>query len=226
MLSLGFRSLAVVAAFGAFYACGNKRTLTSSTSTSTATSALDTQASTDACANLAAGAACTFTTHDGQSLTGTCGQGRDANDGLRCIPPGGPGDGHGPGGGPMGPPQVAIDACASLAADAACTFAGRDGETVTGTCKTGPDGSSTLACAPAGGPGGPGGPDGEGMGPPQAAIDACASLAADAACTFTDPMGTDVTGTCKTGPDGSSPLACAPAGGPGGPGGCPGPHGG
>jgi hypothetical protein len=45
--------------------------------------------------------------------------------------------------------------------------------------------------------------------PPQEAIDACASSTADAACAF-DIDTHHVTGTCKHGPDGGGPLACAP----------------
>ena len=45
--------------------------------------------------------------------------------------------------------------------------------------------------------------------PPKEAVDACASLAADAACAF-DIDSHHVTGTCKHGPEGQGPLACAP----------------
>jgi hypothetical protein len=45
--------------------------------------------------------------------------------------------------------------------------------------------------------------------PPQEAFDACANLTADAACAF-DIDGHHVDGTCRTGPDGNGPLACAP----------------
>ena len=44
--------------------------------------------------------------------------------------------------------------------------------------------------------------------PPQA-IDACANLTAGAACAF-DIDSHHVTGTCRQGPNGSGPLACAP----------------
>jgi hypothetical protein len=114
-------------------------------------------------------------------------------------------------GGHRAPPQEAIDACASLAADAACTFT-MNGHTITGTCRGPAD--KPLACAPDRGPGGPQGPEGEHRAPPQEAIDACATLAADAACTFTKD-GNEHAGTCR-GPAGK-PLACAPdcAGSPG-----------
>jgi len=45
--------------------------------------------------------------------------------------------------------------------------------------------------------------------PPKQAVDACASSTAEAACAF-DLDGHHVTGTCKHGPDGGGPLACAP----------------
>jgi hypothetical protein len=49
---------------------------------------------------------------------------------------------HGP------PPQVAIDACAKLSEGAACSFTGRRGEAISGSCRTPPQ-QSTLACVPA-----------------------------------------------------------------------------
>jgi len=60
-------------------------------------------------------------------------------------------------------------------------------------------------------------------GPPQEAITACAGASAGDACRFTID-GHDVTGTCRTAPDGQQgPLACAPEHPPGqGPGGEPG----
>ena len=45
--------------------------------------------------------------------------------------------------------------------------------------------------------------------PPKEAVDACASSASDASCAF-DIDQHHVTGTCKHGPDGGGPLACAP----------------
>lgn len=107
------------------------------------------------------------------------------------TPPAGPGYGH-----MCRPPQEALDACANLAAGAACSF-DADGHHVDGTCRTGPDGQGPLACAP------------QMRMPPPEAIDACASASAGASCAFTVD-GHDVTGTCKAGPDGNGPLACAP----------------
>jgi len=45
--------------------------------------------------------------------------------------------------------------------------------------------------------------------PPQEALDACESLAAGDACAFAHD-GHDISGTCKNGPEGDGPLACAP----------------
>jgi hypothetical protein len=48
------------------------------------------------------------------------------------------------------PPQAAIDACANLSAESACSFSGRNQNLVSGTCQVIPN--SILACVPAGGP--------------------------------------------------------------------------
>ena len=61
---------------------------------------------------------------------------------------GGPGGQGGPQG---GPPQEAIQACASLTEGTACSFTGRQGETMTGSCITPPRGEASLICAPEGG---------------------------------------------------------------------------
>ena len=212
--------LGAVMLFLASTACG-----TSSSQVTSSDSALETaaagdggappQVAIDACADLTLDDDCTFTGRRGETVSGTC---EDIPGGeLACVPAGGAGcargqggsggqgsgpGGQGPGGEHPGPPQEATSACASLAADAACRFTGRDGDTVEGTCKSPPDGTA-LACAPA---------RGERQGPPAEAVDACASAAEDAPCRFTH--GSDsVTGTCKSGPDHDTtkPLACAPA---------------
>ncbi|MFT3930944.1 MAG: hypothetical protein QM709_11695 [Spongiibacteraceae bacterium] len=54
-----------------------------------------------------------------------------------------------PQGMPPGPPPQAISACNGLASNAACSFAGRNNETVTGTCALPPgNGQGSLACRP------------------------------------------------------------------------------
>ena len=105
---------------------------------------------------------------------------------------------------PPKPPQEAFDACKSLAEGAVCKVAIGD-KAVEGTCRKGPDGNATLACAPDMPP-----PPPEHRGPPPEAFDACKSLAENAACTvkFGDKS---VTGTCSKGPGDNTTLACKPA---------------
>jgi hypothetical protein len=105
------------------------------------------------------------------------------------------------------PPQEALDACNGKAAGDACTLTTPDGQTVSSTCGSCGDGMP-LACMP---------PRHEG-GPPQAALDACGGKAAGDTCSLTAPDGQAVSGTCRNGPDGAGPLACAPPHPPGGPG--------
>lgn len=51
--------------------------------------------------------------------------------------------------GRRGPPQEALTACEALAVDTACSFVGRQSETVTGICLAPPRGQSeVLACVP------------------------------------------------------------------------------
>ncbi len=64
---------------------------------------------------------------------------------------GGPG---GPGGRPPGPPPEAVAACKGKSEGAEVSFTGRNGETMTGTCRSI---NGQLAAMPKGGPGGPGG---------------------------------------------------------------------
>jgi hypothetical protein len=109
----------------------------------------------------------------------------------------------------MGPPPEAIAACAKLNAGDACTVRFDDDHIMDGTCRTAPDGSGPLACAPNGPP-----PHGAcEHGPPPEAVEACAKLSAGDACTvhFGDHT---MDGTCRNGPDGNGPLACAPKGPP------------
>ncbi len=69
----------------------------------------------------------------------------------------------------QGPPQEALDACATSAQGAACSFTGRNGNTIDGSCVTPPN-TSELACAPQGmipqqnGQMANGGTDGQGQG--------------------------------------------------------------
>lgn len=96
-----------------------------------------------ACSGQSEGTACGFT-FDGKNLVGTCRTG-PRGEAVACLPEGGPGKGKG--GGHHGPPPEATAACASQSVGASCSFTHHD-HTLTGTCRTGPDGSGTLACAP------------------------------------------------------------------------------
>ena len=55
------------------------------------------------------------------------------------------------GGGMGGPPPEALDACRGKSAGASCSFTGRRGEPLNGSCFSPPDGAA-LACRPEGGP--------------------------------------------------------------------------
>ncbi|PRQ09667.1 hypothetical protein [Enhygromyxa salina] len=48
---------------------------------------------------------------------------------------------------PPRPPREAVEACADRASGDACSFEGREGETVNGSCFT-PDADKPLACRP------------------------------------------------------------------------------
>lgn len=104
----------------------------------------------------------------------------------------------GPPPGPMRPPQEAIEACANRAEGDACSVTFGD-RTMDGTCRKGPNGDGSLACAPKAPPG-----------PPPEAIRACANLSKGDACKVTLGDRT-LDGTCVTGPHGDEPLACMPA---------------
>jgi hypothetical protein len=99
-----------------------------------------------------------------------------------------------------GPPKQAVEACTSKAAGDACSVTFDNGHASEGTCHTGADAASPLACMP------------KHMhhGPPKEAIDACKSLAAGATCSVTFDDHT-IDGTCQARHDGEGPLACHPA---------------
>ncbi|HUL95051.1 MAG TPA: hypothetical protein VLT89_03510 [Usitatibacter sp.] len=89
---------------------------------------------------------------------------------------GGPGMQGGPGGGPHhGPPPEAIEACSGKTSGATCSFMGREGHQVSGTCfSPPPKGDGSSGAKPADAPKGPppmacrpeqrGGPGPEGKG--------------------------------------------------------------
>ena len=89
--------------------------------------------------------------------------------------PGGPGQGQGQGGSEQGqggqqgghrrgPPPQALAACANSTSGAQCSFEGREGRTVSGTCFA-PESSLPLACRPAHMGGQGQGPQGSSAGP-------------------------------------------------------------
>ncbi len=100
----------------------------------------------DACIGKVADDACTVTTPNGDK-TGTC-KGGPNGGALACIPEGGPGGGGHGGKGPHGPPPAeSLAACVGLTDGTACGFT-HDGNNLTGTCRTGPNGEA-IACLPA-----------------------------------------------------------------------------
>jgi 4-amino-4-deoxy-L-arabinose transferase-like glycosyltransferase len=104
----------------------------------------------DACANSTAGATCSFTQTNGNTINGTCFM--PPNLGVLACAPQGMNN--------QRAPQAAVDACASSTQGANCSFTMQNGNTINGSCVTPPN-SSDLTCAPQGmtpqGQGGPGG---------------------------------------------------------------------
>jgi len=98
------------------------------------------------------------------------------------------------------PPPEAVQACSGLQDGAPCSFTHHNHE-VSGTCRTGPQGEA-AACFPSG-------PHHGHHGPPPEALQACNGLQDGATCSFTH-NGREISGTCRTGPDGKGP-ACFPS---------------
>jgi hypothetical protein len=101
-----------------------------------------------------------------------------------------------PGGGRM-PPQAAIDACKGKTEGATVSFTGRQGNTLSGQCRSF---NGQLVAAPERGPG-------ERRGPPAEAVAACKGKAAGAAVSFQDREGSTRNGTCT---DVNGTLAAVP----------------
>lgn len=100
---------------------------------------------------------------------------------------------------PPKPPAEAYEACAARAAGDACQVTLGD-RTIDGECRADPhDDGGALVCMPERPPG-----------PPPEAIEACSGKAAGDACEVAHD-GHTLAGTCRSGPDGAGPLACAPA---------------
>jgi hypothetical protein len=106
---------------------------------------------------------------------------------------------------PTTPPQEAIQACDGKTSGDTCSFTGMRNDTVTGTCRNGPDGQGALACAPAQMPGQS---QHQGSGQPSAAIQACNGKSMGNSCSFAGPNNQSVSGSCQQGPEASAPLCC------------------
>ena len=180
----------VILAAAALYACNSGDSNSGSAVSAVASTSGAEQAVAGACTGATQGATCTFEGRPGHSKTGTCQPAPDESGGLVCVP-----DHHG-----FGPPPEAMDACGNFTSGAACSFTGRRGQAIAGTCQSGPDGSGPLACKPNPGQ----------FGPPQEVVDACGNLTVGDACSFTGHRGQTHTGTCQQGRDGNGPLACRP----------------
>ncbi len=136
-----------------------------------------------ACDGKAAGDACLLTSPSGVAVDGTCRATLDASV-VACAP------------NPPAPPAELVQACAGKALADACQVTEPFGDTRSGTCVTARDGT-TLVC-------------GRDRSPPQAAVDACASLATGAACTMAGHGGmAPARGVCSLGPASTGPLACS-----------------
>lgn len=97
------------------------------------------------------------------------------------------------------PPPEALQACSGLQDGAPCSFTHHDHQ-VSGTCRTGPQGEAP-ACFPTK-------PFYGHHSPPPEALQACSGLQDGTACSFTH-NGHEISGTCRTAPDGKGP-ACLP----------------
>jgi len=96
------------------------------------------------------------------------------------------------------PPAEAVQACSGLQDGAPCSFTHHEHQ-ISGTCRV-PAGGDSVACMPA---------KGHHHGPPPEAIQACSGHQDGDSCTFTH-AGREITGSCRTGPDGKN-AACFPA---------------
>ncbi len=172
-------------------------TLSTSSNALAATAPDQPQDAAAACSGLREGDTCAATVATDEVTDGSCRASPRSDGTLACVPSGPPGG---------GPPAAAIDACAGLAARAACTVALPDGHALAGVCQESdaPSGA-VVACRPDGPPP----PSRAHFRPPQAAVSACDGGSAADACSFADGDHS-ITGTCRPSPDGSGSLACAP----------------
>ena len=113
---------------------------------------------------------------------------------------------QGPGDGRRGPPPEALAACEDQAVDTSCSFTGRHGNNVEGTCGSRPEFSDQVACIPNDRP--ERGNRRNGDGPPEEVFAACEGLLESDECTVEAPFGS-VAGTCEVGRNGER-LLCRP----------------
>lgn len=129
----------------------------------------------DACKDKHEGDSVTFTGRQGESLTSTC---KTIKGQLVAVPEGF--------GGHHKPPQEAVDACKDKQEGDSVTLTGRQGESLTSTCKT--IVGQLIAVT-------------EGLGghhrPPQEAFDACKAKKEGDRVTLTGRQGESLTLTCK-----------------------------
>lgn len=116
----------------------------------------------------------------------------------------------------MGPPQKAFDACEGSSSGSTCSFEGRRGDTLSGTCGSPRDGNNEgLVCMPSNNRGGEQrgmgneGDNRDRRGPPAEAISACDGSSEGSDCNFSGPRGDTISGSCRSHND---QLACTPSG--------------
>ncbi len=105
-----------------------------------------------------------------------------------------------------GPPEEALAACADKSVGESCSFTGREGDSLSGTCTAMPDDSSQVVCRP---DDWPGHDRRDRQGPPEEALAACADADLEDDCSFEAPLGS-VSGSCRTSPNGDA-LVCFPS---------------
>ena len=112
----------------------------------------------------------------------------------------------GPGGGDREPPAALVEACAGISVGSVCSFVGREGNNVAGTCSEGRGDSGVVLCRPNDRPDRGDGPSREER--RAMATAACTELTAGVSCTI-DGENHSIAGTCRTPPEGES-LFCVP----------------
>ena len=139
-----------------------------------------------ACEDMSTGDSSAFSGRNGESITGTCEEGRDGS--LVLRPDNAPDR--------RGPPSEAFTACEGMSTGDSSAFSGRNGESITGTCEEGRDGS--LVLRPDNAP--------DRRGPPSEAFTACEGMSTGDSSAFSGRNGELITGTCEESNNGSLVL--------------------